>query len=86
MFIEIILIFPHKWKDVIDNTQYDGYTHNEIISWDYRFSNLCNFKCRMCGPMLSSAWETEVRKQGKIQPMDGKTLKQKNRRIPKRYS
>jgi len=29
---------------------------------------LCNFKCRMCGPMLSSSWETEARKQGKIEP------------------
>jgi len=29
------------------------------VSWDYRFSNLCNFKCRTCGDMLSSAWETE---------------------------
>jgi hypothetical protein len=31
------------------------------VSWDYRFSNLCNFKCRMCGDMLSSAWESEQR-------------------------
>jgi len=33
----------------------------EPVSWDYRFSNLCNFKCRMCGDMLSSSWETEER-------------------------
>jgi hypothetical protein len=31
------------------------------VSWDYRFSNLCNFKCRTCGDMLSSsAWESEA--------------------------
>jgi hypothetical protein len=29
------------------------------VSWDYRFSNLCNFKCRTCGDMLSSSWESE---------------------------
>ena len=26
---------------------------------DIRFSNLCNFKCRMCGDQLSSSWESE---------------------------
>ena len=61
-------LFAHKWEDVIVNTDYDGYTSMKPVSWDYRFSNLCNFKCRMCGPMLSSSWETEARKQGKIEP------------------
>ena len=70
-------LFAHKWDDVIVNTQYDGYTTMKPISWDYRFSNLCNFKCRMCGPMLSSAWETEARKQGKIEPWMEKPVKTK---------
>lgn len=70
-------LFAHKWNDVIENTQYNGYTTMKPISWDYRFSNLCNFKCRMCGPMLSSAWETEARKQGKIEPWMEKTVKSK---------
>tara|TARA_A100001015_G_scaffold252439_1_gene292028 strand:- start:36 stop:1307 length:1272 start_codon:yes stop_codon:yes gene_type:complete len=70
-------LFAHKWDDVIVNTQYDGYTTMKPISWDYRFSNLCNFKCRMCGPMLSSAWETEARKQGKIEPWMEKPVKSK---------
>ena len=26
---------------------------------DIRFSNLCNFKCRTCGPIFSSAWAEE---------------------------
>jgi MoaA/NifB/PqqE/SkfB family radical SAM enzyme len=27
------------------------------LSWiDFRFSNLCNFKCMICGPHLSSTW------------------------------
>ena len=70
-------LFAHKWDDVIVNTQYDGYTTMKPISWDYRFSNLCNFKCRMCGPMLSSAWETEARKQDKIEPWMEKPVKAK---------
>ena len=36
------------------------------VSWDYRFSNLCNFKCRMCGDMLSSSWESEQRQHSMI--------------------
>ena len=40
------------------------------VSWDYRFSNLCNFKCRTCGDMLSSAWETEQRQHNMIEWSD----------------
>ena len=31
-----------------EETDDDGYTSMEPISFDYRVSNLCNFKCRMC--------------------------------------
>ena len=54
-------LFGHKYEYVIENTAPDGSTTVRPVSWDYRFSNLCNFKCRMCGDMLSSAWETEQR-------------------------
>ena len=41
----------------VDATQADG-THPEfkIRYWDVRFSNLCNFSCRSCGPIFSSNW------------------------------
>ena len=41
----------------VDNTNEDGY-HEEfkIRYWDVRFSNLCNMKCRSCGPIFSSQW------------------------------
>ena len=52
-------LFGHKLKEVYDSTDATGHTSMEPVSWDYRFSNLCNFKCRTCGDMLSSAWETE---------------------------
>ena len=54
-------LFQHKYDDVIGKTDLNGRTSMLPVSWDYRFSNLCNFKCRTCGDMLSSAWETEQR-------------------------
>ncbi|CAB4133699.1 4Fe4S-binding SPASM domain containing protein [uncultured Caudovirales phage] len=43
--------------DEISLTKEDG-THPEfkIRYWDVRFSNLCNFSCRSCGPIFSSNW------------------------------
>jgi hypothetical protein len=52
-------LFGHKLQQVYDTTSEDGATTMRPVSWDYRFSNLCNFKCRTCGDMLSSAWESE---------------------------
>jgi hypothetical protein len=54
-------LFKDKIKQAFDSTDDDGFTTMEPISFDYRFSNLCNFKCRMCGEQLSSSWETEKR-------------------------
>jgi len=54
-------LFRHKYDDVIGKTDLNGRTSMLPVSWDYRFSNLCNFKCRTCGDMLSSSWETEQR-------------------------
>jgi len=34
------------------------------ITLDIRFSNLCNFSCRMCGHGASSKWFSEARKMG----------------------
>jgi radical SAM protein with 4Fe4S-binding SPASM domain len=48
--------YGHLIKEV-ENTQLDG-THPEfkLRYWDVRFSNLCNFSCRSCGPIFSSNW------------------------------
>ena len=59
-------LFQHKYPDVVANTDPTGYTTLKPVSWDYRFSNLCNFKCRMCGDMLSSSWESEQRTHAMI--------------------
>jgi hypothetical protein len=59
-------LFGHKYESIWDNTDSNGTTSLKPVSWDYRFSNLCNFKCRMCGDMLSSSWEAEQRKYNMI--------------------
>jgi hypothetical protein len=59
-------LFKHKHDELWNSTDETGYTTMKPISWDYRFSNLCNFKCRQCGDMLSSAWETESKKNQRI--------------------
>lgn len=48
--------YGHNISDV-DKTLPDG-THPEfkLRYWDVRFSNLCNFRCRTCGPVFSSNW------------------------------
>lgn len=59
-------LFRNRYDSIWENTDDSGYTTLKPLSWDYRFSNLCNFKCRMCGDMLSSAWETEQRQHNMI--------------------
>ena len=55
-------LFRNKIDEAFDSTDDTGATTMPTISFDYRFNNLCNFKCRMCGDMLSSSWEAESRK------------------------
>jgi len=59
-------LFAPKLDEVFSSTTPDGATTMQPVSWDYRFSNLCNFKCRMCGDMLSSAWESEQKTHGMV--------------------
>lgn len=61
-------MFKHHYDRIWKTTDETGHTTMRPISWDYRFSNLCNFKCRMCGDMLSSSWETEVKKHKLMDP------------------
>jgi len=59
-------LFRHHYDKIWESTDETGYTTLKPISWDYRISNLCNFKCRMCGDMLSSSWETEEKKHNLV--------------------
>ena len=53
----------------VNKTLEDG-THPEfkIRYWDVRFSNLCNFSCRSCGPIFSSNWYNDHVKLYKRRP------------------
>jgi len=59
-------MFGHLRDQVLAATDSTGHTAAQPVSWDYRFSNLCNFKCRTCGDMLSSSWESEQRSTNSI--------------------
>jgi len=52
-------VYSNLIDDAFEKTTDDGSTSMECVSFDYRFTNLCNFKCRMCGSNLSSSWESE---------------------------
>ncbi len=70
--------FNRFYKDQIDqafsSTDNTGATTMKVSSYDYRFSNLCNFTCRMCGDMLSSSWVTENKKHGRGEQYETKKL------------
>jgi hypothetical protein len=65
-------LFGHKYAQAMTSTDATGHTTMQPVSWDYRFSNLCNFKCRMCGDMLSSSWEIEQRTNDMVNWADPK--------------
>tara|TARA_B100001939_G_scaffold175991_1_gene151552 strand:- start:3003 stop:4307 length:1305 start_codon:yes stop_codon:yes gene_type:complete len=55
--------FGHHYKYVSETKEDGTFDRFNLIYWDFRLSNVCNFKCRMCGPGCSSAWEAEMRKE-----------------------
>lgn len=64
-----------EFKKVIDIipaiTAADGTVSKmELKYWDFRFSNLCNFKCRSCGPRYSSSWVPDAKALGWINEQD----------------
>ena len=56
---------------LIDQTKNDGVFEDfKLRYYDIRFSNLCNFTCRTCGSVFSSAWNTEETKLFNIKNKD----------------
>lgn len=48
--------YPKHW-DKVNATEEDGSAGDVNMAYlDIRFSNLCNLKCRSCGPQFSSSW------------------------------
>ena len=47
-------------EHLLSKTLADGYLQDFTLQyWDIRFSNICNLKCRMCGPDYSHSWGTD---------------------------
>ena len=74
-------LFENKIDQCFEETDEDGRTNMDPISFDYRVSNLCNFKCRMCGEPLSSTWETEKRKHDLWTPESQPFMVPENKKI-----
>ena len=57
-----------SWEELLNKTLPDGTIQADEINcsfYDVRFGNLCNLKCRMCGPTDSSMWyEDQVKLWG----------------------
>ena len=66
--------YQNQIDEAFDSTDETGATTMQVTSWDYRFSNLCNFSCRMCGDMLSSSWEAENKKHGRAERYETKHI------------
>lgn len=50
--------------DIIEDTNTDGSIDEFQLKYmDIRFSNLCNYKCRSCGPACSNLWGEEKIKE-----------------------
>jgi|TARA_B100000287_G_scaffold192870_1_gene182079 hypothetical protein len=78
-------LFPNYIDKAFDSTDDDGHTTMEPISFDYRLSNHCNFKCRMCGEQLSSSWEAEKRKHNLWSAEQDPWMKDENREKIKKF-
>jgi radical SAM protein with 4Fe4S-binding SPASM domain len=90
--------FSNVIKIIPEITESDGLVSDmKLMYWDFRFSNLCNFKCRSCGPRYSSAWVPDAKKLGytdqekvwNIEAVDDKTnfdfLKDQVKHVQKVY-
>lgn len=52
---------------LVDITHEDGFLSQSNIKYlDIRFNNLCNLKCRTCGPEWSSSWANESGKDSAL--------------------
>ncbi len=61
------IFFKDKLEEIPLITKADGYIeHIDLRFWDFRFSNLCNYKCRTCGPDFSNSWVSDAKELGLI--------------------
>jgi hypothetical protein len=57
--------------DIVEDTNDDGSLNEFKLKYmDIRFSNLCNMKCRSCGPSCSSLWAQEFIEHKGVEVLD----------------
>tara|TARA_B100000686_G_scaffold342316_1_gene421221 strand:+ start:25 stop:1218 length:1194 start_codon:yes stop_codon:yes gene_type:complete len=57
-----------KHFDLVKQTSKNGEVKDfKFVYWDFRFSNYCNMKCRMCGPEYSTKWYEDIEEKLQIQ-------------------
>lgn len=62
--------------DRVELTNDDGSVDDVFMAYmDIRFSNICNMKCRTCGPELSSSWVDDAVKMNRYGEDQPKVLK-----------
>mgnify|MGYP001133931974 CR=1 FL=1 len=56
-------MFKKDIAEAIENTDKETgeYKEFKLKYWDFRWSNICNFKCRMCGVYSSSKWYEDAK-------------------------
>ena len=73
--------FGHHIAEV-DKTYSDGALPRLNLNyWDIRFSNLCNLRCRTCGPIFSSNWYDDQVKLVAAEGNDSEHWRKHNTRI-----
>lgn len=60
--------FRHHVPFVLETGEDGSLPRMNMPYMDIRFSNICNLRCRTCGPDLSSNWVNDAREQGKAVP------------------
>ena len=55
-----------QYARLVEKTKEDGHLSSVPVYLDFRFGNLCNFKCRMCGIEASSTWAKEAKEFGYV--------------------
>jgi MoaA/NifB/PqqE/SkfB family radical SAM enzyme len=74
--------YADKFADVVASTTADGHVEDvNIVHWDFRFSNICNFRCRTCGPGFSSNWFDDFYKVENMDPETERAHRKANPRL-----
>lgn len=64
-------LFRDENLQLVNSTQADGTVEQHRLQYiDVRFNNLCNLRCRTCGPRFSTSWIEDHVKLYNIQPAD----------------